>query len=167
LESPFFKGFQEVKVNGEGVNYEALLADLEAKKARIEALIAGIREFMGASPSSGLEAAPPVPNASPVVKQEKPSAAIATAPDTFFRMTLPDAIKKYLNTVKRKQSVPQITVGLEAGGFPHRSRDFRGTVRTTLKRGEPHIFQRFSRGEWGLTEWRSRTQRDEASEGEE
>jgi hypothetical protein len=71
--------------------------------------------------------------------------------DAFFRMGIVPAARKYLEMVKRKQTIPEIARALEAGGFKHRSKRFDATIRTTLRRsGE---FMKLGRGEWALPEW--------------
>jgi len=71
--------------------------------------------------------------------------------DSFFNMTIADAVKKYLAMVKVTKSTSDISAGLERGGLKHSSKDFSTTVRSIL--GQREEFTRVPNGDWGLTVW--------------
>jgi hypothetical protein len=70
----------------------------------------------------------------------------------FRGMTITEAVKLYLQSVRRKQSVQEIADGLRAGGIESTAKDFGPTLRSILhqlkKRGE---LLRFKDG-WDLAE---------------
>lgn len=72
--------------------------------------------------------------------------------NAFRGMTLPEAVKLYLQSVRRKQTAQEIAEGLRNGGIESTAKDFGPTVRSTLnwlkKRGE---LLRFTDG-WDLAE---------------
>jgi len=71
--------------------------------------------------------------------------------DSFFGMTILDAIKKYLTMTKQTQSAPDIADALVRGGMKSAAKDFVGNVRTTLSKNE--AFVSVKNGEWGLSVW--------------
>jgi len=123
----------------EAIDYEAVLADLEAQKTALEAAIAGIRQMLGRGPQT-------VPSA----PTGRPESTVIES-DTFFALTVGEAAKKYLRMTKRKQSAAAIAEALDEGGLHHTSKSFPNTVRTALIR-DPEVVQ-VGRGEWGLAEW--------------
>ncbi len=84
-------------------HYAAVLADLEARKAQIESAIAAIKMIAaqggGTSPDGG--------------------GSTAVGPSAFLSMSIPDATKKYLSSVKQKKSTQEIIDALTAGGLPN------------------------------------------------
>lgn len=75
-------------------------------------------------------------------------------PDAFFRMTVSDSIKKYLNIVKRPKIAKDIVEGLQQGGLTTKAKNLYATVYPTLLRMEEGgIVVRVTDTEWGLTEW--------------
>lgn len=75
-------------------------------------------------------------------------------PDAFFRMTVSDSIKKYLNIVKRPKIAKDIVDGLQQGGLTTKAKNLYATVYPTLLRMEEGgIVVRVTDTEWGLTEW--------------
>jgi hypothetical protein len=136
-----------------GVDYSAVLADLRARKLALEKAIQGIELLIvsGAQGSSisqgasegGQDASPP--------DQGVPA---SVEPDTFFKMTIADAAKKFLRIVKKKQATRAIAEALEKGGITHSSENFTNTVAAILRRewkkdgGIVNVH-----GNWGLVEW--------------
>jgi hypothetical protein len=131
----------------ETIDYEAVLVDLEAKRAALDAAIAALRQVMSLGAST---ASPFAPGQS--ARQVDP----ANIPDdAFFGLSIGEAAKKYLTIVKRKQSVREIADALERGGLPHTSSDFVNTVGTMLGRYSKVDSEmvRVGRGDWGLASW--------------
>jgi len=122
------------------VNYKAVLADLEARKSQIESAIAAVKSFLTSSGNSvGDGAVTDVTSA-----EEIPRGA-------FLRLSIADATKKFLDMVKTKQSVPQITQALERGGLPPAKPN---TVYAVLRRREAVNGDIIRIGdEWALAEW--------------
>jgi len=118
----------------EPINYEAVLADLEAKKQQLEAAIAAIRMIAiqsGNAPLGG------------------PGGG--SGPSAFLGMSIPDAAKKHLATIRQKQSTQDIMKALEAGGLPGSKYS---TVYAVLRRRESQVGDVINmKGDWGLAEW--------------
>jgi hypothetical protein len=130
----------------EPVDYEAVIADLDAKRAALDAAIAALRlaVSIGAQVTMGTAGAVPA----------KPIDPASIPDDAFFGLSIGEAAKKYLLMVKRKQSVREIADALERGGLPHTSSNFVNTVATMLNRtAKDQELVRVGRGEWGLAAW--------------
>jgi hypothetical protein len=124
------------------VDYEAVLADLLARKAQLEMMIAGVEAFLG-SAASGVVAVS-ASNGSVMSLDRIPSHA-------FLKLSIGDATKKLLDMVKSKLTLPQIMQALEKGGLPPAKYS---TVYAVLRRRESQIGDILRMGEeWGLTEW--------------
>src|SRR4051812_35637611 len=119
----------------EPVNYEAVLADLPAKRDSLDAAIAAIEQLKGVGQMSGDGGAP----AKPIDPSSIPD-------DAFFGLSVVEATKKYLSIVKRKQSVKEIADALDRGGLPHSSSNFVGTVSTMLRRANDPDLAKVGRG---------------------
>ena len=121
------------------INYNAVLADLEARKAELESAIAAIRSILAAGGGTG-----------------GGNSDGGISPDNipvgaFLRLSIADATKKFLDMVKTKQTVPQIIKALESGGLPPVKYT---TLYTVLRRRESQIGDVLRLGdEWALTEW--------------
>lgn len=128
------------------LDYEAVLADLEAKKAAIEGAILALRQVI----NLGTQVTPPIAGATG--RMFDPS---QIADDAFFGLSIGEAAKKYLSMVKRKQSVREIADALDRGGLHHTSGDFTNTVATMLRRQSVKDTElaRVGRGDWGLAAW--------------
>jgi len=130
-------------MSSETIDYAAVLADLEAKRAAIDGTIAGIRQMLnlgaeqGETPTAGAERVP-----------------VEVRSDTFFRMTMPDAIVKFLEIAKRPRTLSEITKALEDGGLPTTAKNLMPIVGSNLSRlktaGE--VCQP-AQGKWGLAAW--------------
>jgi hypothetical protein len=128
----------------EAIDYEAVIADLEAKRTTIDTAITSLRAAMMAANQGGASVA------------AKPIDPASIPDDTFFGLSIGEAAKKYLTIVKRKQSVKEIADALDRGGLPHTSVNFVNTVSTMMNRAgaDPASgLVRVGRGEWGLAAW--------------
>jgi hypothetical protein len=122
------------------INYEAVLADLENRKAQLEAAISGIRLMMGQSGTnpSGPGGGSPYGGGTP-------------AHDAFIGLSIPDAAKKHLKAVRKKLSTQDLMTALQAGGLPESKYN---TVYTILRRREKQIGDLINlKGDWALQEW--------------
>jgi hypothetical protein len=133
----------------EPIDYEVVVADLEAKRAALDTVIAALRLAlnMGATIAPG-----GAPSASPTAKPIDPA---TIRDDAFFGLSIGEAAKRYLEMVRRKQSIKEIADALERGGLPHTSSNFVNTVSTMMNRAakaDPELV-RVGRGEWGLAGW--------------
>lgn len=123
------------------INYNAVLADLETRKAQIESAIAAVKSIV-ASVGGGSDDGN---GGGGVISPENiPIGA-------FLRLSIADATKKFLDMVRTKQSVPQITQALERGGLPPAKNN---TVYAVLRRREAVTGDIIRIGdEWALAEW--------------
>src|SRR4029077_5554198 len=95
-----------LNMNDQSINYEAVLADLENRKSQIEAAIAGIRLVMGQ------------PGTSPSGPGGGSYSGGMPAHDAFIGMSIPDAAKKHLAAIRKKQSTQDLMTAMQAGGLP-------------------------------------------------
>ena len=127
------------------IDYEAVIADLEAKKAHIESMIVGLRVVAG---MTGLGTPPPAGGpaggGNPIVNG-KP------APDAFLGKSIPEAAKIYLTSQRKKLSTQELMDALEAGGLPGSKYN---TVYGVLRRRETQVGDIINiKGDWALAEW--------------
>jgi hypothetical protein len=128
------------------VDYEAVLADLEAKKAHLESAIAAIRAIAG---MSGLGGAP-TPG-SPSGGGGGSIAGGKIAPDAFLGKSIPEAAKMYLTNMRRKLSTQELMEAMESGGLPGSKYQ---TVYAILRRRENQVGDIVNiKGDWALAEW--------------
>lgn len=124
------------------VDYEAVLADLEAKRSELDSAIAVIKRLLGQSTVGHGEA------------REKQQQSDKLTPTAFFGMSVGDAAKRYLSIVKEPKSTPDIAEALQAHGIKTVAKNFTITVFSALERREESgDFVRPKRGLWGLKEW--------------
>ncbi len=128
----------------ESVDYQAVLDDLKAKRARLDGLIAGIEAEIGGQ-SEGLSVVEPVPGGS------TPGPMAMIHPDTFFGLSIIEAAKKYLKIVRRAQHTTAIADGLAKGGL---KRPEDGTLSSILVRAtKGREVVKVGKATWGLSEW--------------
>lgn len=128
-------------VNDHIIDYRAVLADLEKKKAGIEATIAGIKMMLNQSIIPG--------TASLTFQNEKISS------HSFSKMGAVEAAEAYLRVSNGLKTTAEIVTALEDGGIVHQSQDFKKTVSTILNnkaRDESSEITKV-RDKWGLSSW--------------
>lgn len=133
------------------IDYAAVLADLEAKRAQIDAAIAVIRPL---ALGGGLPAGAAITPGTGAVNINSQAAELRE--DTFFNLSIPEATKKYLGMRKKTASTPEIIDALTRGGQVNSSSEnFKKTVASVLDRldstGAGVV--RVARGTWGLASW--------------
>ncbi len=121
------------------IDYVAVLADLLARRESLDKAIEAVRPLAGQS----------APRANLALN------GIEIRSDTFFGLSVPEAIRK-LMAMKRKPLTPaEIAEDLEKGGLTHSSASFVNTVGSVLHRlakGDSGIIL-VKRGQYGLAEW--------------
>lgn len=130
-----------------GIDYAAVLADLRAKRAKLDAAITGIETMLGLASESGESLSPAMSGA---------SGGTEVKSDSFFGMTIPEAAKKYLAMKKVPKSTVEITQALKSGGIQAGTQgNFGNTVGSVLNRNytQGGGIVRIRRGVWGLAEW--------------
>ena len=128
----------------EPLNYEAVIADLEAKKAQLDATINMLRALSGMGtlgimpPSGGGGSGTGVGNG-------------RIASDAFFGKSIPDAAVIHLGNVRKKLSTQDLMEAMETGGLPKSKYN---TVYAILRRRESQVGDIVNmQGEWGLAAW--------------
>jgi hypothetical protein len=124
-----------------GVDYEDVLADLEAKRDHLESVIAGIKALL----AQGV-----VLSAVSTSRAEAPAEIESHA---FFSMSIPDAAKKFLEGARKPQATPAIADALRRGGMTTTSKDFTNTVGAALRRQADDGDIVKVGNDWGLREW--------------
>jgi hypothetical protein len=126
------------------IDYQAVLADLEAKKGELDQAIAAIKRIVG-DPGLSL----------PAGSVKHPSHGATLTPTAFFGMSVAEGAKKYLSIVKEPKTTPDIATALQDHGMKTVSKNFTVTVYSGLDRRRIEVgdIVRPKRGLWGLAEW--------------
>jgi hypothetical protein len=132
------------------IDYEAVLADLKAKREKLDAAITGIETMLGIKAlSSGTAGG----------SHSSPKHEGATlGPGAFLGMTIVDATVKLLKAKRQNQRTEDILTALKAGGLALTSSNPINTVGSVLARdwAQGGDIVRVDRGVWGLAEWHPR-----------
>lgn len=134
-------------MNGtEPIDYAAIIADLEAKRAALDATLVAFRtaQALGALGQPG-DTSTLVPSVS---GGEVPAGA-------FLGKSIPEAAKLYLGIVKRKQTSREIADAIKNGGIESTAKNFYGNVHAILDRARKagSGIIKLGRSHWGLAEW--------------
>src|SRR5688572_23159057 len=135
---------------------EALLAELEAEDAERHATMAYLRKRLGIAADNGVGPTAFTDAAAIGMaygSSQVPSSAGKIRPDEFFRMSVPDAIRRYLTIMKAPQGPKAIADALKDGGLLTNAKDFYANVWTALKRMEDSETVVNTPKGWGLAEW--------------
>lgn len=143
-------------MTGAPVDYDAVLADLEDRKAKLEAAIAVIKALRGGTlneESAGSEAGSA---SQPTPSPRATAGTTALQNDRFFGLSTADAIKQFLGMSKRPQTARAIADALRDGGQVHAVDEKVAyvNVATALRRlaARDEVVQTRNR-DWGLAEW--------------
>lgn len=142
-----------------GVDYTAVLADLESRKAQIESAIVVIKALIagGMPPPMQTIISPPAgPLATSGGGGGSNAGALSIESDTFFGLSILDATKKFLSMRKRPSTGPEIVEALRQGGqINAQNENFGNTLGATLSRSDAGsgAVLRVGRGKFGLREW--------------
>ncbi len=133
---------------GVTVDYEAVLADLRAKRERIDAAITGIETMLGIQALTA-------PSGSQQTKQPDD---VGLGPGAFLGMTIVDAAKKYLAYKRQNQRTEEILKALQDGGLVLTGESPLNVVGSVLNRNYNNggDLVKVSRGTWGLAAWHPR-----------
>jgi hypothetical protein len=124
------------------IDYSSVLADLEARRAVLDAAIAGVRQLLGQVGESKASASPQGATMADLPQD--------VAPGVFHGLSISEAAKKYLQMTKTKHKTTAICDALRAGGIESASKSFYGNVFTSLKRNKEFI----KLGKhWALADW--------------
>jgi hypothetical protein len=124
--------------------YEAVLADLRAKRAQIDQAIAAIEAIRIGAPIPGTAA-------SASNSQELP----AEGPGWLLGMTIPEAAKKLLTARHQTMRNAEIAEAFKTSGLAMNSADPVNTIGSVLTRRANEVgdIVKVGRGLWGLKEW--------------
>jgi hypothetical protein len=130
---------------GQKVDYAAVLADLEAKRADMDRMIVWVKSQLAPTGTGSI----PGPGGTPA---QATSADLPkeVAPGVFHGKSVSEAAKMYLEMKKVKQKTRVLCDALLQGGIESDSKNFYSNVYTTLSRNKDF----FLRGKyWMLTSW--------------
>jgi hypothetical protein len=119
------------------VDWAAALAEIEAEITKLQATADVIRERIARGGGAA-----PLPGG---------GGGGGVRPGAFLKMSIPDATKKHLETVREKQSTAVLVDVLEKGGLP---RPKYNTVYSILARRQKQVGDIINmQGDWALAEW--------------
>jgi hypothetical protein len=123
------------------INYAAVIADLEAKRAQLDSAIAAMKVLMEQTGSLAATA-PPVPRIASLAE---------VPPRAFVGLSTSAAVRMLLEMMQRRLSVKEILQGLQAGGLkPNKYRN----VYAVMRQREAGKYDIIKVGrQWGLAEW--------------
>lgn len=120
------------------VDYEAVIADLEAKKAQLDSAIQAIRAVANLGSMGGI-----------AVQTSAQNGAIPS--DAFLGMSIPEATKKLLALTRKRLGTPEVIKMLSQGGLPEPAYN---TAYAVLRRRQQQVGDIINiNGDWGLREW--------------
>lgn len=131
-----------------GIDYQALLAELKAKRDALNQTIQGLEKFVGgaSAPASRIAQAARIEQASADRDESKAAelssraagkakeAGVGVISQQFRNMTILQAASAYLRAVGGGKTTEEVAKAVELGGFKHRSTDFVNNVRSVLSR---------------------------------
>jgi len=124
------------------IDYTAVLADLEARRAALDAAIAGVRAVLGQGSSAEVTTL-----SIPGIRKEGPT---RVTPGMFHGLSVSEAARRFLELKKAKQRMKDIVEGIREGGIESSAENFYSNVFTTLQRRKDFI--RLGKY-WALAEW--------------
>jgi hypothetical protein len=142
---------EENPMSTQPIDYSAIVADLEAKKAAIENTLASLRSAIALGALGQPGDAPAIPgamSASSIFSGDIPDGA-------FHGKGIPEATKLYLEIVKKKQTASEIANALKKGGMESTSSDFLAVVKAGLNRARKLQSSPLVKigKHWGLKPW--------------
>ena len=128
------------------INYESVLGDLKRRRQELDAAIAAIERIVGQGSGGGGKEG---------VGRSAYTPTGQIRPDEFFGMTIPAAIKKYLEIMKRPRTATDIAKGIKDGGLISQAKNFYANVATALRRMDERgrVVQIPDTKQWGLAAW--------------
>ena len=129
--------------------YDAVIADLRAKRDEIDQLIARLELFRNwvPPPMGGLVPEPSL--LSQAIATPAPGRGIG--PGTFHGMGIQEAVKKLLQIRKRAMTAPELSADLHEGGLDFNPKSIASVLHRSFASGGEVV--RKERGQWGLQEW--------------
>ena len=133
----------------------ALLAQLEAEREELDVTITLLRRRLGVTASADLGSGITGGSSSRDGGAGRDTSVIVgrVRTDEFFRLSIADAISKFLGIMKQPQNPMAIVNGLKAGGVLTNAKNFYANVNTELKRMKARDLVVNTPSGWGLAEW--------------
>ena len=132
-------------MSNSSINYQSVLDDLIARRAKLDAAIDAIRDIMGDRPSREVE----------TVKLAHGGlfeAQVIAGP--YAGKTIGAAVVEFLKAMGEPRSTTDILVGLRRGGVRSQSKNFYRTLYNTLTTNlDKELVRDEETGRWGLKEW--------------
>jgi hypothetical protein len=131
--------------------YEAVLADLHAKRDQIDQAIAAIESLRSGAPAGGQRAM----SATSANGTKAGHGADTGGPGALLGMSISDAAKKLLANKRGTLKNTEIAALFKAGGLHLNSKDWVNTIGAVLTRRANEVgdIVKVDRGTWGLKEW--------------
>jgi len=130
----------------ETAEFQAVLAYLKARRARLDQLIAGMEAEMGQPDASVSIAAADLGNGG-----TQPPVSVTIHPDSFFGLSIIEATKKFLKMARRAQHLNAIADALAQGGLKRPTDNVLSGILVRAAKGREVI--KVGKGMWGLSEW--------------
>lgn len=131
----------KIPMSATPINYAAVLADLEVKRAQLDSAIAAMKVLMEQT-GSLVATAPPVPRIAGL--SEVP-------PQAFVGLSISNAVRNLLEMMQRRMSIREIMQGLQAGGLkPSKYRNVYAILRQR-ESDKADVIKVDKK--WGLAEW--------------
>lgn len=129
--------------------YEAVLADLRAKRAEFDRAIELLQALRGGGVTVGVDV-----SARPI-SEATARPAEAEGPGAFLGMSIAGAAKKLLTRERRSMGNVEIADALKRGGLVLNSVDPVNTIGSVMTRRYKEVGDvvKVGRGTWGLKEW--------------
>jgi len=134
---------------------EALVAELEAEIRERQTALAHLYKRLGRSPDESPvtgDGGALLPTSGGSASRDGLASGRVRSTE-FFRMSIRQAIRRYLEIMKSPQSPKAMTDALKAGGLLTQSKDFYTTLWTQLKRMEKDGEVVNTPAGWGLADW--------------
>jgi hypothetical protein len=138
--------------NEKGIDYAAILADLEAKRATLDNAITSLRAVFASGALGQASEGTTLDFSSPSVSGALHGGEIPAG--AFLGKSIPEAVRAYLSLVKKKQTTREITDALVKGGMESSGKgSFESIVGAALYRVRSQGDIVRVKGAWGLAEW--------------
>ena len=138
--------------NEKGIDYAAILADLEAKRATLDNAIASLRAVFASGALGQASEGTTLNFSAPSVSGALHGGEIPAG--AFLGKSIPEAVKAYLSLVKRKATTREIAQALLKGGMETSGKgSFETIVGSALYRVRNQGDIVRVKGAWGLSEW--------------
>lgn len=125
------------------MNYKLFLADLRARRAKLDAAISAVEDILGEAPQSNAKSEP----------EQRSFLESATSDQIYRDMTIAAAAIHFLKFAGKPQSTGAIVTALQRGGIPSQSKNLYRTLYNTLNNRLDKELTREGK-KWGLQEWR-------------